>query len=55
MDMRRAAVYCRGENLAFQVGITTAFILNRQLIFSRLYVEEENLDAWEQLMAGYSL
>ena len=50
--IERAAIYCRGENLAYQAGLSAAFIMDWELSYSRLYVDssESRQDAWANLM-----
>ena len=51
MDIKRASIYCRGSDLAFQAGIAAAFITDHQLECWNIYVDEQGIDSWQKLTA----
>ena len=51
MDIKRASIYCRCSDLAFQAGIAAAFIADHQLECWNIYVDEQGLDSWQKLIA----
>ena len=51
LDIRRASIYCRGSDLAFQAGIAAAFISDHQMESCNIYVDKQGLDSWQKLTA----
>ena len=51
LDIKRASLYCRGSDLAFQAGIAAAFITYHQLECCNIYVDEEGINSWQKLTA----
>ena len=51
LDIKRASIYCRGSDLAFQAGIAAAFITDHQLECWNIYVDEQGIDSWQKLTA----
>lgn len=50
MDIERACIYCRGSDVAYQVGIAVAFIVDHGLRCGGIYVDEQGVDSWKKLM-----
>lgn len=50
MDIERASIYCRGSDIAYQVGIAAAFIVDHGLKCGGLFVDEQGVDSWKKLM-----
>ena len=51
LDIKRASIYCRGSDLAFQAGIAAVFITDHQLECWNIYVDEQGIDSWQKLTA----
>lgn len=40
MDIRNAAIYCRGDDIEYQAGLGMAFIIDKGLSFCGLFVDD---------------
>lgn len=46
----KAAIYARGQNITYQIGAAAAFMTDRELHLTGLYVDKDELNEWNRLM-----